>query len=183
MNRISQSSVLKKVKILRNATLYRLPEKEELQLQKLLNDKDRKNIRSDDDEETRDMEPKEKKKKRKKVKSDDDVTPPAEKRKKTNAGNAVAVVKKSKKMKGEEKTKKEKKPKKPPVDKSDPNWRLKPNAGITIWEKDPLFETKFTDASLPYVSSTAHSRLAIAAVLTKGIFVDDSTKMSMTIWS
>ena len=170
MNRISQSSVLKKVKVLRNATGHSLPEKEELQLQKLLNDKDRKNVRSDDDEETGEMEPKEKKKKRKKVKPDeDDTTSPAEKKKKTNAGKAVAVAKKGKKTKGaEEKAKKEKKPKKPPVDKSDPNWRLKPNVGITVWEKDPLFESKFTDASLPYVSSTAHSRLAIAAVLTKG---------------
>ena len=42
MNRISQSSVLKKVKVLRNATGHSLPEKEELQLQKLLNDKVRK---------------------------------------------------------------------------------------------------------------------------------------------
>lgn len=170
MNRISQSSVLKKVKVLRNASGHCLPEKEELQLQKLLNDKDRKNVRSDDDdEETKVSEPKEKKKKRKKAKSDeDDMTSPAEKKKKTNAGKALPVAKKIKKPKGEEKPKKDKKAKKPPVDKSDPNWRLKPKTGITVWEKDPLFETKFTDASLPYVSSTAHSRLAIAAVLTKG---------------
>ena len=62
----------------------------------------------------------------------------------------------------------DKKEKKPPVDKSDPNWRLKPRNDVTVWEKDPFFETKSDDASLPFVSSTAHSRLAIAAVLTKG---------------
>ena len=48
------------------------------------------------------------------------------------------------------------------VDKTNPNWRLKPNPAITVWEKDPLFETK---EKVPFVSSLAQSKLAIRAVL------------------
>ena len=52
--------------------------------------------------------------------------------------------------------------KKPKVDKSDPNWRLKPNLNIRVWEMDPLFESK---DEVPFVSSITHSRLAIRAVI------------------
>ena len=48
------------------------------------------------------------------------------------------------------------------VDKTNPNWRLKPNPAIPVWEKDPLFETK---EKVPFVSSLAQSKLAIRAVL------------------
>ena len=48
------------------------------------------------------------------------------------------------------------------VDKTNPNWRLKPNPAISVWEKDPLFETK---EKVPFVSSLAQSKLAIRAVL------------------
>ena len=50
------------------------------------------------------------------------------------------------------------------IDKSDPNWRLKPNHNVTVLEKDPLFES---DEDVPFVSSIAHSKLAIRAVLLK----------------
>ena len=50
------------------------------------------------------------------------------------------------------------------IDKSDPNWRLKPNHNVTVLEKDPLFES---DENVPFVSSIAHSKLAIRAVLLK----------------
>ena len=52
--------------------------------------------------------------------------------------------------------------KKPKIDKSDPNWRLKPNIKVCVLEKDPLFES---DDEVPFVSSIAHSKLAIRAVL------------------
>ena len=35
-----------------------------------------------------------------------------------------------------------KKPPKPKVDRTDPNRKLKPNEAVTVWEKDPLFESK-----------------------------------------
>ncbi len=44
-----------------------------------------------------------------------------------------------------------------------PNWRLKPNEAIRVWDRDPLFES--LDEEVPFVSSVAHSKLAIRAVL------------------
>ncbi len=35
-----------------------------------------------------------------------------------------------------------KKPPKPKVDRTDPNRKLIPNQAVTVWEKDPLFESK-----------------------------------------
>ena len=67
---------------------------------------------------------------------------------------------KSKEMKKPKK--KKEKVKKPKIDKSDPNWRLKPNINVCVLEKDPLFES---DDEVPFVSSIAHSKLAIRAVL------------------
>ena len=49
------------------------------------------------------------------------------------------------------------------VDRTDPNRRLKPDFNIKVWTKDPLFEMK---EYIPFVSSIAHSKLAIRAVLT-----------------
>jgi hypothetical protein len=42
---------------------------------------------------------------------------------------------------------------------------------VTVWDKDPMFESKSAETSLPFVSSTAHSRLVITAVLTKGRYI------------
>ena len=68
------------------------------------------------------------------------------------------------------KTKKIKLVKKPKeknlIDKTDPNRRLKPNYDLKVWPKDPLFEMK---EKVPFVSSLAHSKLAIRAVLTNNI--------------
>lgn len=65
------------------------------------------------------------------------------------------------------------------VDKKNPNWRLKDNPDIQVWEKDPLFETK---EKVPFVSSLAHSKLAIRAVLVNDMklleqVVNDNTKV------
>ena len=45
-----------------------------------------------------------------------------------------------------------------------PNWKLKPNAAVAVWSEDPLFESSAEEA--PFVSSAAHGKLAIRAVLT-----------------
>ena len=65
------------------------------------------------------------------------------------------------------------------VDKKNPNWKLKDNPDIQVWEKDPLFETK---EKVPFVSSLAHSKLAIRAVLVNDMklleqVVKDNTKV------
>ena len=67
-----------------------------------------------------------------------------------------------------EKMKKETRVKKAPIDKSDPNWCLKPNPNVAVWDKDPMFESRDVESTLPFVSSTSHSRIVIAAALTKG---------------
>ena len=183
-NRIPENSVLKKIKLLRSGKNYLLPDKEVLQLKKLLQDKTAQLSRSDDEQ--TEAVAKEQTKKRKNSSKDS----PTPKKKRTNEGKANVTDTKTKKKKKETdtetktkkketktktkkkdtatKTAKPKKEKKPPVDKSDPNWRLKRRNDVTVWEKDPFFETKSDDASFPFVSSTAHSRLAITAVLTKG---------------
>ena len=51
-------------------------------------------------------------------------------------------------------------------DKSNPNRKLKPNADVLVWSKDPLFEQ---NDEVPFVSSIAQSRLAIRAVLTNNL--------------
>jgi hypothetical protein len=146
MNSIPQHSVLKKVKLLKNQSKYVLTKAQELLIQKYL---EKETSGSDDDEDEAEEEspiPKETKRKRKKIDEETTII----KKKKTNAGKAVASkADKGKKEKKEKtskeiKAKKEKKVKvkKPPVDKSDPNWRLKPNPIVQVWEKDPLFEAK-----------------------------------------
>ena len=65
------------------------------------------------------------------------------------------------------------------VDKNNPNWRLKANTTINVWEKDPLFESK---EKVPFVSSLAQSKLAIRAVLLNDMklleqVVKDNTKV------
>ena len=153
LNSINHHSVLKKVKLLRNQSKYVLAKGEELLIKKSMKNENNKISTSDEDEDEDEEEeeespiPKTKETKRKRKKIDEGTK--AEKKKKTNAGKAVASKpdkeKKEKGKKGKEtKAKKEKivKVKKPPVDKSDPNWRLKPNPIVQVWEKDPLFETK-----------------------------------------
>ena len=52
---------------------------------------------------------------------------------------------------------------KPKIDKSNPNWKLKPRIGIKIWDKDPLFESH---EEVPFVSTASHSHLITRAILT-----------------
>jgi hypothetical protein len=151
MNSIPQHSVLKKVKLLKNQSKYVLTKAQELLIQKYL-EKETSGSGDDDEDEVEDEAeeespiPKETKRKRKKIDDETSII----KKKKTNAGKAVASkTDKGKKEKKEKtskeiKAKKEKKVKvkKSPVDKSDPNWRLKPNPIVQVWEKDPLFEAK-----------------------------------------
>ncbi|XP_013405621.1 tankyrase-like protein isoform X2 [Lingula anatina] len=121
---------------------------------------------------------------KKTVKRENVTDPPTPKAKKTTKNEKIAdkikkkarkmkvVSKKVKKVKKEKKDTKNKDKKKKKevkaakvkvkVDLTDPNRRLKPNPAIKVWEKDPLFETK---ENVPFVSSTAHSKLVIRAVL------------------
>ena len=209
-NRIPENSVLKKIKLLRSGKNYLLLEKEVLQLQKLLQDKTTQLSRSDDEQ--TEAVAKEQTKKRKNSSKDlptpkkkrtnegkADVTDTNTKKKKKETDTDTKTKKKKKETDKETKTKKKeteikkkkdtatktakpKKEKKPPVDKSDPNWRLKRRNDVTVWEKDPFFETKSDDASFPFVSSTAHSRLAITAVLTKGDIIVYSGDLKSNNW-
>lgn len=43
-----------------------------------------------------------------------------------------------------------------------PNWKLKPNPNVKVWDKDPLFESR---EDVPFVSTSAHSKLVIRAIL------------------
>ncbi|XP_013405042.1 tankyrase-like protein, partial [Lingula anatina] len=119
---------------------------------------------------------------KKTVKRENVTDPPTPKAKKTTKNEKIAdkIKKKARKMKvvstkvkkvkkekkdtknKDKKKKKEVKAVKVKVDLTDPNRRLKPNPAIKVWEKDPLFETK---ENVPFVSSTAHSKLVIRAVL------------------
>jgi hypothetical protein len=182
-NRISQSSVLKKVRLLKkNSKLRTLPEKEVRKIRKLMEEDVDEG--GDDDEESEVVNGATKKRKRGR-KSDDQGG--KTKRAKIGTGKArktgnsvVAGSIRTKKERGRKKVAavKAAKPKKVkvPVDKSDPNWRLKPNMKVTVWEKDPMFESKSVGTTLPFVSSTSQSRLVIAAVLTKGILLTSSLK-------
>ena len=164
---------MKKVKLLKKNSKQRtLPEKEVAKIRKLMED----DVDDDDPEEGEDDESEvdagaKTPKKRKQSRKVDDVS---RKRKKGESGDAAEAGgggggRKKKKEKAA-KAAKAVRPKKikVPVDKSDPNWRLKPNPKVTVWEKDPMFESKTVESSLPFVSSTSHSRLVISAVLTKG---------------
>ena len=95
--------------------------------------------------------------------------------------STVNIEKKDSKAKKRkvEKGKVEIRSKKPAIDKSNPNWRLKPNNNITVWQLDPLYESK---EEIPFISSIANSRLAIRAVRTNDIkmlktVVEDVTKV------
>ena len=81
-------------------------------------------------------------------------------------GEVATRISKEKQDSKAKRRKVETKTKKPVVDKSNPNWRLKPNNNITVWRLDPLYESK---EEIPFISSIANSRLAIRAVLTNDI--------------
>ena len=81
-------------------------------------------------------------------------------------GEVATRISKEKQDSKAKRRKVETKTKKSVVDKSNPNWRLKPNNNITVWRLDPLYESK---EEIPFISSIANSRLAIRAVLTNDI--------------
>ena len=156
-DRINLESVVSRVTILREKGddgkfLFRLPEKESMRIKKILEKvKNGSKINAYSDTSA--------------IKMDEDEPLIGRKRKINEKESKKCLknkaMKKSKKVKDQKKSRKAKKPK---IDKSDPNWRLKPNLKITVLEKDPLFES---DDEVPFVSSIAHSKLAIRAVLLK----------------
>ena len=87
-------------------------------------------------------------------------------RKRRLNGKVATRVNRGKQESKAKKRKIEPNTKKKAVDKSNPNWRLKPNNNITVWRLDPLYESK---EEIPFISSIANSRLAIRAVLTNDI--------------
>ena len=89
---------------------------------------------------------------------DDKVLPPQRKRKLKPRKSGIKVEPKSKKAK-----KIVVKLPKPKIDKSNPNWKLKPRIDIKIWDKDPLFESH---EDVPFVSTASHSHLITRAILT-----------------
>ena len=159
---------MKKIKLLKkDSKLRALPEKEAARIRKLMEGDEDEVDQEEEDELEADDQPT---KKRKRVQKVDEAS---RKRKKADSGKAVEAGGDRKKKKKKEKAVKAAKAVRPkkvkvPVDKSDPNWRLKPNPKVTVWEKDPMFESKTAETSLPFVSSTSNSRLVISAVLTKG---------------
>ena len=158
---------MKKIKLLKkDSKLRALPEKEAARIRKLMEGDEDEVDQEEEDELEADDQPT---KKRKRVQKVDEAS---RKRKKADSGKPVEAGGDRKKKKKEKAVKAAKavRPKKVkvPVDKSDPNWRLKPNPKVTVWEKDPMFESKTAETSLPFVSSTSNSRLVISAVLTKG---------------
>lgn len=147
VNSIELDSVLRKVTLLRREdSKYDLPEKERLKILKVIEQINNGHIivLYDEGGTIRDKmqveDPNEKRKEKEEA---------ATRRKKAVAKKPAAAAKRDGKKKA---PKKEKVPK-PKVDKSNPNWRLKPNDNIPVWEKDPLFETK---EKVPFVSTTTH---------------------------
>ena len=157
-DRINLESVVSKVTVLREKGddgkfLFRLPERESIRIRKILEKvKNGCKINAFYDTSAIQMD-------------NEDEPLIGRKRKIEEKENKKCVknksMKETKKVKDQKKSSKAKKPK---IDKTDPNWRLKPNLKITVWEKDPLFES---DDEVPFVSSIAHSKLAIRAVLLK----------------
>ena len=160
-DRINLESVLSKVTALREKgddgkILFRLPEKESIRIKKILEKvKNGSKIHAFYDTSDIQMDNEE----------NEDEPLIGRKRKVAEKENKNCfknkAMKKIKKVIAQKKITKAKKPK---IDKTDPNWRLKPNLKITVLEKDPLFES---DDEVPFVSSIAHSKLAIRAVLLK----------------
>ena len=157
-DRMNLESVVSRVTMMREKgedgkVIFRLPEKESGRIEKILEKvKNGSKINAYDSSDVKSA-----------IQIDDDDAPLLKKKRKMDeCGN-----KKCKKNIAMKKAKPVKKPnsakaKKPKVDKSDPNWRLKPNLNINVSVKDPLFES---DDEVPFVSSIAHSKLAIRAVL------------------
>ena len=101
------------------------------------------------------------------------------KRKNESVKSPKNVKKSSKKANDYVSKSKKRKIVKPPKVKIDrklnPNWKLKPNPDIKVWEKDPFLET---NEEIPFVSSVAHSKLTLRAVNLNNMkllksFVDD----------
>uniref|UniRef100_A0A0K2UFM5 Poly(ADPribose) polymerase pme5like [Aplysia californica] n=1 Tax=Lepeophtheirus salmonis TaxID=72036 RepID=A0A0K2UFM5_LEPSM len=67
------------------------------------------------------------------------------------------------------------------MDKTNPNWRLKPRYHVTVYDLDPFFESSSMD--FPFISTTHHSRLIIRSILLKDnkllkSLIDDNEKVS-----
>ena len=172
--KIDLRSVLTKITMIREKdelsgkTLYRLPEKEKIKVEQMLT-KLKQGFRLNayekeiSTEKTSDVlllevEGEVNNRKRKHPRGTKHKKPTIMKDRKVKTQNKKQKVLKEKKARTSKKQKEKNK-----VDRTDPNRRLKPNPNITVWTKDPLFEMK---ENVPFVSSLAHSKLAIRAVLT-----------------
>ncbi|CAB4067233.1 unnamed protein product [Lepeophtheirus salmonis] len=71
------------------------------------------------------------------------------------------------------------------IDKTNPNWRLKPRDYVTVYDSDPFFESSSMD--FPFISTTHHSRLIIRSIflkdkkLLKSLINDNEKVSSLTI--
>ena len=159
-DRINLESVVSKVTIIREKgddgkIVFRLPEKESIRIKKII-EKVENGSKIHAYFSAFDV--------KSAIKMDDEDEPLIGRKRKVdqkikNESSKKKSIKKKKEIK--EQSVKAKKFK---IDKSDPNWRLKPNHNVTVLEKDPLFES---DEDVQFVSSIAHSKLAIRAVLLK----------------
>ena len=173
--RLHLGSIISKVTMLPESKgLLRLPEREKLRLERMLQklqdgfklhayEKDHDQVRTIDvvlmEKEGYELDKKKNGTKRKMVSQK--IKTPNKK-----AKISETVKGKNKSVKSNTKKVTAKKPPKPKVDKTNPNWRLIPNTKAPGWESDPLFNTKTT---IPFVSSLSQSKLVIRAVLTKDI--------------
>ena len=179
VSRIFLASVLSRVNLVREAgtPLLRLPEVERKRLELLLKslaegftlqayDKEHNQVRTTDIlvmEREGEEEPAPRKRK---IKDQGKRNSKVSKKKARLANGKAQKVKKKEKTRVKAKKVTIKKPPKEKVDKSNPNWRLKPNPNAPDWTSDPLFEGK---ELLPFVSSLSHSKLLHRAVLTKDL--------------
>ena len=160
-DRIPLESVICKVVVLRqkNEKTYKLPDTERIKVETVLekirtgfkinlykNEKPKIEKESDDDDD--DDEDKPLVSRKRKLQPKKKITKKEMKKKKQQKGGPKKKIKLEKKK----------------IDKSNPNWRMKPNHDIEVWDQDPLFETR---ENVPFISSLAHSRLVHRAVILK----------------
>ena len=142
---VPRNSILRRVYLKKtpDQDFYQLPPKVKLRLQRELGVCD--DEESDDDNNEDAMDTDEPKSKSKKSSSRKRKAPKAAKKEK----NA-----KQKKKKIETKVK-------PKVDKTNPNWRLKPRPSVVVMDKDPLFEDY---EEMPFISTSVQSQLITRAI-------------------
>lgn len=143
LHMVPNQSILRRVRLLPlGAGSYKLVPKTKLDLEKALNFENEEHQDEDDSQ----SKPK----------------TSSGKREATSTKKSEPKAKRSKKAPTTKKCEPKAKRPTPKVDKTNPNWKLKPRENIKVWNKDPLFESP---VEVPFVSTSAHSHLVTRAVL------------------